>query len=81
MTMDTITLRAEITIDGVTYTYQQPISRHLWERHDERPYFENVVRENLGKNVMMQLKPPVTVHTPTDPDAGEQPPTDGTGAD
>jgi hypothetical protein len=71
--MDTITLRAEITIDGVTYTYQQPISRRLWERHDERPYVENVVRENLGKEVMMRLKPPVTVHTPTDPDAGEQP--------
>jgi hypothetical protein len=70
-----IYLRAEITIDGTTYTYEEPYPRALWEANpDERSYVENVVRENLGKSAMMKLKPPVTVHASPrlDETAGQQ---------
>lgn len=73
-----VSLRAEITIDGVPYTYQESMPRRDWEAIERDPLLmltvENMMRAKLGAFVMGQLQPPVHAIDPSRLDETEPKP-------
>lgn len=73
-----VSLRVEITIDGVPYAYQEPMPRRDWEAIERDPLLmltvENMMRAKLGALVIGQLQPPVRMIDPSQLDKTEAKP-------